>query len=97
MSDEQFRTLVNLLLHIGRWQIFVMILILLTVLAGCAPYVGYSHLSDPNIRDDGYDLICGGVKYREHANPVEATIAGCANVRGGQMFRIDVDYVWPVL
>lgn len=35
------------------------------VLTGCVPYVEYEHLSQPGVRDDGYDLLCAGVEVGE--------------------------------
>lgn len=67
-------------------------LLLLPFLASCAPYVGYTHL-DPTPMDNdkqAHDLICGGVKIRK---AVEVSIGACGNVRGGEFFRIDVEYV----
>lgn len=71
-------------------------LLLIPFLAGCVPFVGYSHIDPTPLDNDGqaYDLICGGAKFREPANPIEVQVAVCHNVRGGKMFRVDVDYVW---
>ena len=38
-------------------------LILLSVLlSGCTPFVGYTHLSMPNVDDEGYDFACVGAE-----------------------------------
>ena len=71
------------------WTILAVLL-----LAGCAdlkPYVGYTHLSDPSISGDGYDLLCGGAKYRE---AIEVSLGACKNVRGDELIRVDVELVW---
>ena len=69
---------------------FAMLVIVLLIF-GCSPFIGYSHLSDPGIQGDGSDLVCAGVKLRDE---VELTVGGCKNLRGGQMLRIDAEYVW---
>ena len=66
-------------------------LLLLLLLAGCSPYVGYTHLSDPRIKGDGYDLFCGGVKTESE---IEVTAGACKNLRGGEFVKIDVEYVF---
>ena len=50
----------------------------LLLLCGCAPYVGYTHLSKPNIADDGYDLVCLGAESQK--GRIRAGIAACENV-----------------
>ena len=68
------------------------IIALLPLLSACAPFVGYSHLSDPSVIDDGYDLVCGGVKVEKG---VEISAAWCENLNNDWSgVKIDVDYVW---
>ena len=68
---------------------FKVILVLL-LLSGCAPYVGYTHLSDPRISNDGYDLVCTGVKGEYLSTGV------CKNLApyGGEFIKVDLEYVW---
>ncbi len=66
-------------------------LLLIPFLVGCAPYVGYTHLSDPRINGDGYDLVCGGGKTKKN---LDMSMAVCKNMRGGEFIRLDVEYVW---
>jgi len=40
-------------------------LLILLLLSGCTPFVGYTHLSQPDVDDDGFDLICGGVELQK--------------------------------
>ena len=66
------------------------LLFMAVFIAGCAPYVGYTHLSDPRVSSDGYDLVCGGVKG-------EYLTAGvCKNMaaNGGEFVKLDLEYVW---
>ena len=62
----------------------------LLLLSGCAPYVGYTHLSQPNIDDDGYDLVCVGAE--KELGPLQTDIAACENLasRGGTYAKVDV-------
>lgn len=65
---------------------------LLVFLTGCAPYVGYTHLSSPEIADDGYDLVCGGVKVERG---LEMSAAWCENLNSDWSgVKLDVEYVW---
>ncbi len=50
----------------------------LLLLSACTPYVGYTHLSLPNIADDGYDLVCAGVEAEK--GRIRADVAACENV-----------------
>ena len=61
-------------------------------LVGCAPFVGYSHLSDPRINDDGYDLVCGGAKI---TNALNLSFGVCRNLANseGTLIKIDIEYV----
>ena len=52
------------------------------LMASCAPYVGYTHLSDPTIDNDGYDLVCVG-------NGKKIDIGICQNIRGGTYVKVD--------
>ena len=64
-------------------------------LSGCVtPYLGYTHLSDPAVSGDGWDLFCGGVKKRYKL--VEGRVAWCQNAHDhGQqvMLGIEVDLI----
>ena len=55
-------------------------LLLLLLLSGCTPFVGYEHLSQPNVSNDGYDLICGGVELQKGRYRADAAI--CENLAG---------------
>jgi hypothetical protein len=60
------------------------------LLSGCSPYVGYTHLSDPSVSNDGYDLVCAGGKLKY------VSVAGCRNLapNEGNFIKIDAEYVW---
>ena len=62
------------------------------LLSGCAPYVGYTHMSLPNIADDGYDLVCAGVEMEK--GRYRADVAACENTHTwgeiGTYGRMDV-------
>ena len=62
----------------------------LLLLQACTPYVGYTHLSQPNVDDDGYDLICGGGEHEK--GMIRTDLALCENVAsgGGTFVRADV-------
>lgn len=66
----------------------------LLAISGCTPYASYTHLSDPRIAGDGYDLVCAGGIYRR-AN-FEARTAGCYNAAPlhGEFVKVDISYVW---
>ena len=53
-------------------------LLCMAALAGCAPFVEYEHLSRPNVRDDGYDLLCLGMVGAKERVSVSAAL--CENV-----------------
>lgn len=53
-------------------------LLLLLLLSGCTPFIGYEHLSQPNVSNDGYDLICGGVELQKGRYRADAAI--CENL-----------------
>jgi hypothetical protein len=61
------------------------------LLSGCGttPYVAYEHKSDPGIEGDGWDLGCGGLKYRGR---LSAKAGYCWNARGGNMLEARVEY-----
>ena len=59
----------------------------LLFLCGCAPYVGYTHISDPRIANDGYDLICGGTE--QDISELNTDLAICQNVRGGTYIKAE--------
>ncbi len=68
------------------------VLFLLSACETPAPYVGYTHLSDPDARDDGYDLVCVGLKAEK---VVEVSASWCENLNNDWSgVKIDVDYVW---
>ena len=64
-------------------------------LSGCVtPYLGYTHLSDPAVNNDGWDMVCGGVKKRY--KQVEGRAAWCQNVHLHNqqvMLGIEVDLI----
>lgn len=64
------------------------------MISGCTPYASYTHLSDPRIAGDGYDLVCAGGIFRR-AN-FEARTAGCYNAAPahGEFVKVDISYVW---
>ena len=64
-------------------------ILLFLLLGGCAPYVGYTHLSQPNVRDDGYDLVCGGVEIEK--GRFRGDVAACENMasNGGTFAKVD--------
>lgn len=66
------------------------LLVVVICLSGCAPYVGYTHLSDPRIANDGYDLVCTGVKGEYLSTAV------CKNLapNKGEFIKVDLEYVW---
>ena len=67
-------------------------LAILFLLSGCTPYIGYTHLSLPNIADDGYDLVCAGVETNK--GRVSVDLAACENTHSwgniGTYGRADV-------
>ena len=52
--------------------------LILLLLSGCTPFIGYEHLSQPNVQDDGYDLVCGGFEFEK--NWFRADVAICENL-----------------
>ena len=69
----------------------IRIIPILILLSGCTPYVGYTHLSQPNVNDDGYDLMCGGVEYRKrHVRIDGAVCENLANSHTDTYGKIDV-------
>ena len=70
----------------------VIVLGLWLSLCGCAPFIGYSHLSDPSIPGDGYDLGCAGLKFDI---AVDISAAWCENLNNDWAgVKVDVEYVW---
>ena len=51
---------------------------LVLLLSGCTPYIGYTHLSQPSIDNDGYDLVCGGIELEK--NRLRLDTAVCENL-----------------
>ncbi len=70
------------------------LLFMAVFIAGCAPYVGYTHLSDPRVTNDGYDLVCIGLKGEYLL--IESTFGFCENTAayGGEFVKLDLEYVW---
>ena len=67
-------------------------LLILLFLSGCAPYVGYSHLSNPDVSGDGSDLVCAGVKVKQG---LDFSVSWCENLRNDWSgVNIDVEWVW---
>ena len=67
-------------------------ILLLLFLTSCAPYVGYTHLSDPSRDNDGSDLVCAGVKLQKG---LDISAGWCENLRNDWSgINIDVEYVW---
>ena len=70
----------------------VAMLLLLSACETPSPYVGYTHLSDPDVPGDGYDLVCVGLKTEK---VVEVSASYCENLNNDWSgVKIDVDYVW---
>ena len=61
--------------------LLAVLFLVIVMAAGCAPYVGYTHLSDPRINNDGYDLACLGNESEVKRIQFDAAI--CQNMRGG--------------
>jgi hypothetical protein len=75
-------------------QILALCLIAMAILSGCAgspvtPYIAARHVSDPGIRDDGWDLGCAGAKYR---GQLTLKAGYCWNARGGNMAEASIEY-----
>ena len=63
------------------------------LLTGCTPFVSYTHLSDPGIDDDSFDLACGGIELEKYN--VTTAVAACHDHwRSNQYAKIDVTYRW---
>jgi len=56
--------------------------LILLFLGGCTPFLGYEHLSQPNVEDDGYDLVCGGVEVEK--GMFRGDVAICENLSYNQ-------------
>ena len=52
--------------------------LILLLLTGCTPFIGYEHLSQPNVKGDGYDLICLGVEAER--GRFRGDLAMCENI-----------------
>lgn len=63
------------------------ILIVAALLTGCTPFAEYEHLSDPRIKGDGYDLICGGI---QGGDRLSISTGVCKNIHGGEYVKINV-------
>ena len=57
-----------------RYLMFVLIYLL----SGCTPFIGYEHLSQPNVKGDGYDLICVGGEFER--GRFRGDLAMCENI-----------------
>jgi hypothetical protein len=68
-------------------RILIVAALLTQSLTGCTPFAEYEHLSDPRIKGDGYDLICGGIQGGDRLS-VSAGI--CKNLHGGEMIKVNV-------
>lgn len=68
----------------------ILLYIVVVFLTGCAPYVGYTHLSNPRVSNDGYDLVCTGLKGEY------LTTGVCKNLadNSGEFVKVDLEYVW---
>ena len=77
-----------------RWKNYAGVCAIQAILMGCTPYIGYTHLSQPNIDDDGYDLICAGGE-REKGR-LRTDLAMCENIApyGGTFFKADVKFLF---
>ena len=69
----------------------------LLLLGGCgfaSPYVGYTHISDPQIDNDGLDFVCAGAVHDN--GPLEARAALCESLSDGrdEVARVDINYIW---
>jgi len=67
-------------------------ILLVLLLSGCAPYVGYRHLSDPSLSNDGYDMACAGIKVEK---VLEFKTGVCRDARqSGTLVEVEIDYVF---
>jgi len=67
--------------------------IILSLLSGCSHYVGYTHLSDPRIANDGYNLVCLGSQ-AEMVLTIDAAVCGNASPNRGEFVKVDIRYIW---
>lgn len=67
----------------------VTMIALAILFAGCSftPYVSYQHLSQPDVKGDGYDLGCVGAERSEGRYRIDGGV--CQNIRGGTFARVD--------
>ena len=67
------------------------LIILLLILCGCT--TSYKHMSNPSVRNDGYELICGGVEVGEQW---QASVDLCSNTAayGGEFVIVELQYNW---
>jgi hypothetical protein len=74
----------------------LILIVALLLLTGCTPFVGYSHLSMPNVADDGYDLLCGGFEYERGWLVADVAVCENMNVNHTDTFaKIDFKARWP--
>lgn len=65
-------------------------LLLMLSLSGCVtPYLGYQHISNPNVDGDGLDLICGGVKHQY--KQLETRGSWCQKLHYDQVIQLEVN------
>ena len=65
-------------------------ILVLLALTGCTPYVGYTHLSQPNVANDGYDLMCGGVEWEKRHVRIDGAVCENLAPNHGQYAKVDV-------
>lgn len=63
--------------------------VVMSCLMGCAPYVGYTHLSQPNVANDGYDFVCGGVELTKGRVQLDGAVCENMAASRGTYARID--------
>lgn len=70
-----------------------LIILSLSFLYGCAPYVSYTHLDSTPLHNDGlaWNLICGGIKTD---GVLTYRLAVCENVTANRstFLKIDIEY-----
>ena len=70
--------------------ILALMVILLT--SGCV--TSYQHMSDPRIANDGYDLLCGGIKYEVARLKFRGNVCQNLAPNGGEFALVSIEYVW---
>ena len=59
------------------------------LLSGCTPYIAAQHISDPGVRDDGYNYVCIGAKHDER---LELKGGYCKDVNGWNLIELRIEY-----